>query len=125
PKLRGTAMAIYFFAMYLLGAFLGPVGTGWLSDRCAAGRAAEQGVRPEYLAALAVSPEAGFPASVPWAGLSLSSQKAADFRAEGLHQAMYLIPIICTVLVLVLFAASFTVTRDRQRLLSETQAGKE
>jgi hypothetical protein len=26
------AMAIYFCAMYFLGAVLGPVGTGWLSD---------------------------------------------------------------------------------------------
>lgn len=32
PSLRGTAMALYFFAMYLLGASLGPVGTGLASD---------------------------------------------------------------------------------------------
>ncbi len=32
PVLRGRAMAIYFFAMYTLGASLGPVATGWLSD---------------------------------------------------------------------------------------------
>lgn len=35
PSLRGTAMAAYFFAMYLLGASLGPVGTGLLSDALA------------------------------------------------------------------------------------------
>ena len=29
PSLRGTAMALYFFAMYVLGASMGPVGTGW------------------------------------------------------------------------------------------------
>src|SRR5262249_5044267 len=29
PSLRGTAMAIYFFAMYVLGAALGPVGMGF------------------------------------------------------------------------------------------------
>jgi predicted MFS family arabinose efflux permease len=32
PALRGTAMAVYFFIMYLFAAF-GPVLTGWLSDR--------------------------------------------------------------------------------------------
>jgi MFS family permease len=121
PRLRGTAMAIYFFAMYLLGAFLGPVGTGWLSDRSAAAAAAGQGVRPEYVAALAASPHAGFPANLPWADLSLSSQKAAEFRAAGLHQAMYVIPVICAVLAVVLFAAALTVGRDRQRLLQRTR----
>src|SRR5205809_1068916 len=32
PSLRGTAMALYLCAMYLLGASLGPVGTGVASD---------------------------------------------------------------------------------------------
>lgn len=32
PSLRGTAMALYFFAMYVLGASFGPLGTGMLSD---------------------------------------------------------------------------------------------
>jgi len=32
PQLRGRAMSIYFFAMYTLGASLGPVVTGRLSD---------------------------------------------------------------------------------------------
>jgi MFS family permease len=32
PALRGTAMAVYFFAMYLMGASFGPIGTGLLSD---------------------------------------------------------------------------------------------
>ena len=43
PSLRGTAMALYFFAMYVLGASFGPLGTGMLSDfftrRAAAGAA--------------------------------------------------------------------------------------
>ena len=33
PRLRGTAMALYFLAMYVLGASLGPLATGLLSDR--------------------------------------------------------------------------------------------
>jgi predicted MFS family arabinose efflux permease len=32
PALRGTAMAVYFFAFYLIGAAQGPLLTGWLSD---------------------------------------------------------------------------------------------
>ena len=40
PALRGRAMAIYFFAMYMLGASMGPVATGWLSDFFAARAAA-------------------------------------------------------------------------------------
>src|SRR5688572_19780945 len=32
PSLRGTAMALYFGAMYLAGASLGPLGTGMISD---------------------------------------------------------------------------------------------
>jgi MFS family permease len=49
PSLRGTAMALYFFAMYALGGALGPVGTGQLSDyfarEAAAGGAAREAAR--------------------------------------------------------------------------------
>jgi MFS family permease len=45
PSLRGTAMALYFFAMYVLGASFGPLATGIASDyftrRAAAGAALE------------------------------------------------------------------------------------
>jgi predicted MFS family arabinose efflux permease len=45
PSMRGTAMALYFFAMYVLGASFGPLATGFLSDyftrRAAAGSALE------------------------------------------------------------------------------------
>jgi MFS family permease len=41
PSLRGTAMSLYFFAMYVLGASFGPLATGLVSDfftrRAAAG----------------------------------------------------------------------------------------
>lgn len=47
PTVRGIAMAFYFFAMYLLGAFLGPVVTGWLSDTLAR-RAADTGPIEEW-----------------------------------------------------------------------------
>ena len=34
------------------------------------------------------------------------------FRAAGLHEAMYIVPILAAVLAVVLFAASRTVTKD-------------
>lgn len=84
PALRGTAMALYFFAMYLLGASLGPVGTGLLSDTLA-----------HRAATLAGSPAV-----------------TEEFRAVGLHQAMYLIPLLGVLLVLVLAAGAWTAGKD-------------
>jgi predicted MFS family arabinose efflux permease len=88
PALRGTAMALYFGAMYLAGASLGPLGTGMISDHFTAKAAAAAGVEVHTIAAL------------------------EPFRAEGLHAAMYAIPILAVLLALVLFAASRTVTKD-------------
>jgi MFS family permease len=84
PPLRGRAMAIYFCAMYFLGAVLGPVGTGWASDYFAR-QAAGGGPVTEL------------------------------HRAIGLHDAMYLIPILNVALVGVLIAAAWTVTGDYRR----------
>jgi MFS family permease len=92
PGLRGTAMALYFFAMYVLGASLGPYGTGLVSDFYT-GRAAAA------------------------AGVTDFTQRALEpFRAEGLHSAMYFIPVLGALLTLVLFAASRTVKRDMEKL---------
>src|SRR5262245_13757104 len=88
PSLRGAAMAIYFCAMYLLGAVLGPVATGWVSDYFAR-RAADAAGSPVVTEA---------------------------HKAISLHDAMYLVPILNVFLVLVLFAASRTVKSDYQRL---------
>jgi hypothetical protein len=38
-------------------------------------------------------------------------------RAAGLHQALYVVPVLSAVLTAVLFAASRTVGRDRRALL--------
>jgi predicted MFS family arabinose efflux permease len=84
PRLRGTAVAIYFCAMYLLGASLGPLGMGMLSDHFAH-RAMQQ---------------AGAPAMTE------------AFKAVGLHDAMYIIPVLAVLASLVLFAASRTVEND-------------
>ena len=87
PSMRGTAMAIYFCAMYCLGAVLGPVATGWTSDFFARRAAEADG----------------------------ASVVADVHKAIGLHDAMYLIPALSTVLVAVLFAASWTVKRDYRK----------
>ena len=84
PRLRGTAVAIYFCAMYVLGASLGPVGMGMLSDHFA-----HQAMH-----------QAG------------ASAMTEAFKAVGLHDAMYIIPILAVLASLVLFAASRTVEGD-------------
>ncbi|MGI8642345.1 MAG: spinster family MFS transporter [Pyrinomonadaceae bacterium] len=94
PGLRGTAMAVYFFAMYVLGASLGPYATGILSDFFTKRAAQTAGV------------------------LDLSQTALEPFRAEGLHTAMYAIPILSVLLTIVLFAASRTVTKDIEKLQS-------
>ena len=90
PGLRGTAMALYFFAMYMLGGSFGPLLTGKLSDFYA-GRA---------MAA---------------AGAHIMSE---PFRAAGLHSAMYVIPACSLILFAVLLAASRMVAADMHDLQS-------
>ncbi len=84
PGLRGTAVAIYFCAMYILGASLGPLATGMLSDHFA------------HQAMIA-------------AGATTMTEA---FKAIGLHSAMYAIPILAALASAVLFAASRTVEND-------------
>jgi MFS family permease len=94
PHLRGLAMAIYFFAMYLLGGVLGPLVPGLLSDRIALQLAEAAGV----------------------------SAPTALHRATGLHDALYLVPVLDGILVLVLIAASLTVKRDYLRRRQREEA---
>jgi MFS family permease len=92
PSLRATAMALYFCAMYVLGASLGPVGTGLASD---------------YFTRHAASA----------AGIVGGTAKALEpFRGAGLHAAMYVVPALFGLLALVLFAASRTVGSDVEKL---------
>jgi predicted alpha/beta hydrolase len=74
--------------MYVLGASFGPLATGMLSD---------------HLARRAMN-AAG------------SAAMTEQFRAVGLHHAMYMIPTLALVCALVLFAASRTVSADMGRV---------
>ena len=91
-SLRGTAMAVYFLAMYVLGAAFGPVATGLMSDRLTARAARAAGVL-------------GGDASV-----------LEPFRAAGLQAALLVVPALALVMAGILWAASRTITRDTQRL---------
>ena len=86
--LRGTAMAVYFLAMYLLGAAFGPVATGLLSDRLTARAARAAGV------------------------LGDASADLERFRGAGLHSALVVVPILALVMAGILWAAARTVDRD-------------
>jgi predicted MFS family arabinose efflux permease len=87
PHLRGTAVAIYFCAMYVLGASLGPLATGMLSDHFAR-------------------------RAMTAAGATTLNEA---FKAAGLHAAMYVIPILAVLASVVLLIASQTVETDIRR----------
>jgi MFS family permease len=95
PAMRGTAMAIYFMAMYLCGASFGPLLTGKLSDLMAR-RAAEA------------------------AG---AARVTEAFRATGLQQAMFIIPLLSFLLAVVLYCGSRTIVADMGRRETLAQAG--
>ncbi len=84
PRQRASTMSIYFMAMYLCGASLGPLLTGTLSDWRA--RVAAQ--------------TAG------------SAVITAQHRAIGLQEAMLVVPVLLLLLGAVLYAGSRTVAAD-------------
>jgi len=92
PALRGTAMALYFCAMYVFGAALGPYAMGWLSDTFTAHYAQLAGVT------------------------ETSAEALKPFSGPGLHAALFVVPILNIVLAVVLAAASRTVGADAERL---------
>jgi predicted MFS family arabinose efflux permease len=93
PSLRGTAMALYFCAMYLLGGAFGTYILGFLSD---------------YFGKQAMLA----------AGLSVEGLKVVPmpYSATGLHDAFYVVPIVSLVLAGVLFAGARTVAKDMEKL---------
>ena len=87
PKLRGSAMALYFLGMYFLGGAYGTVITGFLSDHFA-----QQAMIEAH--ATAIEP----------------------FRAIGLQKAFYTVPLVSLLLTLVLFAGAMTIAKDMKKL---------
>jgi MFS family permease len=88
PRLRATAMALFFAGLYLLGGGLGPVVVGLLSDHFAHSAM--------YAAQVGEMTEA--------------------FKAVGLHDAMYLIPVALFFALVFLVRASKCFSRDAQRM---------
>ena len=88
PRLRATAIALYFAGMYLLGGAFGPVVVGGLSDLLAQ-RAMAAGGAVELTDA---------------------------FRAEGLHDAMFLVPAALLLTAVFVFMASRTFSADARRM---------
>jgi predicted MFS family arabinose efflux permease len=93
PGLRGTAMALYFCAMYLLGGAFGTYILGFLSDHFG---------KQAMLAA----------------GQAIEGVKVVPmpYSATGLHDAFYVVPIVSLVLAAVLFAGARTVSKDMAKL---------
>ena len=96
PRLRGTAVALYFFAMYVLGASFGATVMGALSDFFA---------NRAMLAAGA-------------------TEMLAPYRAAGLRSAMYTIPVLMLLCSCSLFFASRSVVADMRRLQAQLNDSK-
>jgi MFS family permease len=88
PRLRATAMAVFFAGLYLLGGGLGPVVVGLLSDHFSKAAMASAGVE----------------------------QMTEVFKADGLHDAMLLIPVALFLTLLFLLQASRSFARDAARM---------
>ena len=86
-RLRASSMSIYFMFMYMCGASMGPLLTGFLSDWRAKAAAESMG-----LAAV-----------------------NAQAKATGLQEAMLVIPVLSFLSAIVLWAGSKTIVRDMDR----------
>jgi MFS family permease len=97
PRLRATAMALFFAGLYLLGGGLGPVVVGWLSDH--------------------------FAHSAMYAAGAAEMNEA--FKAVGLHDAMYLIPIAMLLTLLALLQAARHLPKDALAMRQSMAANAE
>ncbi|ARU58423.1 Spinster family MFS permease [Oleiphilus messinensis] len=86
PRLRSTAIAVYFAGMYLLGGAFGPIVVGALSDQLA-----------QYHMTLAGQ-----------------SEMTEVFKAQGLYDAMYLIPVALLLTGLFIWQASRHIIADKE-----------
>ncbi|MFL6619558.1 MAG: spinster family MFS transporter, partial [Povalibacter sp.] len=88
PPLRGTAVSLYFLAMYVLGGAFGTTAMGALSDYFA---------HQQMLAAHA-------------------NEMAPVFKAGGLHSAMYVMPALMILCAGALYMAARNAVRDQHRV---------
>ncbi|TGK01062.1 MFS transporter [Leptospira semungkisensis] len=95
PRLRATAMALYFAVMYLLGGAAGPAVVGWFSD---------------YLTHSAML-QAG------------TSEMSEQFKAIGLHDSLYLIPITVFLTSIFVFLASKSFSSDAAKMKQDMVSG--
>ena len=93
PRLRATAMALFFAGLYLLGGGLGPLMVGGLSD---------------YFAQQAML-------------LAGASEMSEAFRAVGLHDALYLVPVAMGLTGVFLLMAMRTFRVDAQKMAQSAQ----
>ena len=91
PRLRATALALFFAGLYLLGGGLGPIAVGLVSDHYA---------QAAMLAAGA-------------------SEMNETFKAVGLHAAMLMIPVAFLLTMLALLMASRCFVADAARMKSQ------
>lgn len=96
PQLRATAMSVYFFFQYILGAAFGTTITGYFSDRHAAGLLAAAG----------------------------GTEMTDAFRAIGLQWSLAnLVPLMMALTGLALCFAAWRSLRDGERMRAELAAG--
>jgi len=96
PRLRATAVALYFAGMYLLGGAFGPVVVGGLSDSLAKSAMRAAG----------------------------SLEMTNEFRAAGLHDAMFLIPVTLFLTAILVFLASRSFAADARRMREQLAQGR-
>lgn len=95
PRLRATAMALYFAAMYLLGGAAGPVVVGALSDQLANAAMLSAG----------------------------AAQLDEVHRAAGLYGAMMLVPASLAFTAVCVYLAALAFPRDARAMRAGTGAG--
>lgn len=88
PRLRATAIAVFLIALYLLGGAFGPLVVGWLSDR--------------YSVVAMVA--------------SGATEMTEQFKAVGLHDAMYTIPVSLLLTAAAMFVAARTFGADARTM---------
>jgi MFS family permease len=88
PRLRATAVAVFFGALYLLGGAFGPVVVGFFSDRYADAAMAAAG----------------------------ATEMTEAFKAVGLHNAMILVPVSLGLTAAAILLASRTFPRDARAM---------